>query len=98
MFDKIYRTIIGKALGTRIENYIAAHQDTDIVTEEMAFLVKEIPTLGTTQEVKNFVLAWNQGNDFINTQELIPTEGMTEPKPLISVVGEGLPQKLFQTL
>jgi chorismate mutase len=98
MFDKIYRTIIGKALGTRIENYIAAHQDTDIGTEEMAFLVKEIPTLGTTQEVKNFVLAWNKGNDFINTQELIPTEGMTEPKPLISVVGEGLPQKLFQTL
>jgi len=98
MFDKIYRTIIGKALGTRIENYIAAHKDTDIGTEEMAFLVKEIPTLGTTQEVKNFVLAWNKGNDFINTQELIPTEGMTEPKPLISVVGEGLPQKLFQTL
>ena len=98
MFDKIYRTIIGPALASRIENYIAAHKDTDIGTEEMAFLVKEIPRLGTTQEVKNFVLAWNKGNDFINTQELIPSEGMTAPKPLINVVDEGLPQKLFQTL
>jgi len=55
IFDKIYKTIVGKQLDTRIKNYIGAHSDPDIGASEMAFLIKEIPQLGTTQEVKNFV-------------------------------------------
>tara|TARA_B100000925_G_C21941865_1_gene444975 strand:- start:54 stop:1076 length:1023 start_codon:yes stop_codon:yes gene_type:complete len=98
LFDKIYKTIVGPQLAGRIENYIAAHEDTDIGTEEMAFLVKEIPQLGTTKEVKNFVLQWNKGNDFINTKNLIPPAGMENSAALIDVIADGIPKALFQRL
>ena len=48
IFDKVYKSIIGKQLDTRIQSYIASHKDADIGASEMAFLVKEIPQLRKT--------------------------------------------------
>jgi hypothetical protein len=98
IFDKIYKTIVGKQLDTRIKNYIGAHSDPDIGASEMAFLIKEIPQLGTTQEVKNFVTLWNKGEDFINIDALIPQQGMEESQAIESIITDGIPKALFQSL
>ena len=98
IFDKVYKSIIGKQLDTRIQSYIASHKDADIGASEMAFLVKEIPQLGKTQEVKQFVNKWNQGEDFIDIKALIPDSGMTASAPISSIVADGIPKALFQSL
>ena len=98
IFDKIYKEIVGPQLGARIEKYIGAHKDADIGAEEMSFLIKEIPALGPTQEVKSFVGSWNGGADFIDINKLVPDTGMTAPAPLESVVANGIPKALFQKL
>ena len=98
IFDKVYKSIIGKQLDTRIQSYIAQHKDADIGASEMAFLVKEIPQLGKTDEVKQFVSKWNKGEDFIDIEKLIPDQGMTAPEPIGSVVADGIPKALFQSL
>lgn len=98
IFDKTYKLIVGPALTGRIENYIAAHKDPDIGAEEMAYLIKAIPDLGTTEEVKKFVTDWNAGKDFVNLQELIPASGMDSPAPLQSVVDDEIAKKLFIAL
>ena len=87
IFDKVYKSIVGKQLDTRIQNYIASHKDADIGTSEMAFLVKEIPQLGKTDEVKQFVGKWNKGEDFIDVNSLVPDTGMTAPAEIQSIVG-----------
>ena len=98
IFDKVYKSIIGKQLDTRIQSYIASHKDADIGASEMAFLVKEIPQLGKTQDVKVFVKKWNQGEDFIDVQSLVPDSGMTAPAEIQSIVADGIPKALFQSL
>ena len=98
IFDKIYKEIVGPQLGARIERYIGAHKDADIGAEEMSFLIKEIPALGPTQEIKSFVGKWNGGADFIDINKLVPDTGMTAPAPLESVVANGIPKALFQKL
>jgi len=98
IFDKVYKSIIGKQLDTRIQSYIASHKDADIGASEMAFLVKEIPQLGKTQDVKAFVNKWNQGEDFIDVQSLVPDSGMTAPAEIQSIVADGIPKALFQSL
>ena len=98
IFDKVYKNIIGKQLDTRIQSYIAQHKDADIGASEMAFLVKEIPQLGKTNDVKQFVSKWNKGEDFIDIEKLIPAQGMTAPEPIGSVVADGIPKALFQSL
>ena len=98
IFDKVYKSIIGKQLDTRIQSYISSHKDADIGASEMAFLVKEIPQLGKTQDVKVFVNKWNQGEDFIDVQSLVPDSGMTAPAEIQSIVADGIPKALFQSL
>ena len=98
IFDKVYKSIIGRQLDTRIQSYIASHKDADIGASEMAFLVKEIPQLGKTQDVKVFVKKWNQGEDFIDVQSLVPDSGMTAPAEIQSIVADGIPKALFQSL
>jgi len=98
IFDKVYKSIIGKQLDSRIQNYIAGHKDADIGASEMAFLVKEIPQLGPTAEVKQFVNKWNQGEDFINVEALVPNSGMEAPAEIQSIVADGIPKALFQSL
>ena len=98
IFDKVYKSIVGKQLDTRIQNYIASHKDADIGTSEMAFLVKEIPQLGKTDEVKQFVGKWNKGEDFIDVNSLVPDAGMTAPAEIQSIVADGIPKALFQSL
>ena len=98
IFDKVYKSIIGKQLDTRIQNYIAQHKDADIGASEMAFLVKEIPQLGKTDEVKQFVGKWNKGEDFIDINGLVPDSGMTAPAEIQSIVADGIPKALFQSL
>lgn len=98
LFDKTYKLIVGPQIGTRIENYIKAHEDPDIGAEEIAYLVKTIPDLGTTNEVKDFVEKWNAGEEFININALIPAGGMQGPAPLLDAVQDGIPEKLFVNL
>jgi len=98
IFDKTYKMLVGPAIESRIENYISAHNDPDIGTEEMAFLIKTIPDLGNTEEIKQFVNEWNKGHSLIKTDELIPDSGMTSASPLISVVDEGIAKELFLKL
>jgi len=98
IFDKVYKNIIGKQLDTRIQNYIASHKDADIGTSEMAFLVKEIPQLGKTNDVKNFVDKWNGGEDFIDINELIPEDGMEQANQITNIVADGIPKALFMSL
>jgi hypothetical protein len=98
IFDKVYKTIIGPQLDNRIQRYIAKHKDADIGASEMSFLIKQIPQLGTTPQVKDFVEKWNKGADYINIEALIPKAGMNAKAPLSSVVADGIPKALFQTL
>ena len=98
IFDKVYKTIIGKQLDSRIQRYIAKHKDADIGASEMSFLIKQIPQLGTTPEVKDFVEKWNKGADNINIEALIPKAGMNAKAPISSVVADGIPKALFQSL
>jgi len=98
IFDKIYKTIVGPALDTRIKNYIEQHKDADIGASEMQFLIKTIPQLGNTQEIKEFVTQWNKGANFISTEKLVPAAGMTGSAPIQNVIAEGIPKLLFQTL
>jgi len=98
IFDKVYKTIIGKQLDSRIQRYIAKHKDADIGASEMQFLIKQIPQLGTTPQVKDFVEKWNKGADYINIDALIPKAGMNAPAPLSTVVADGIPKALFQSL
>ena len=98
IFDKTYKLLVGKQIAGRIENYIAAHKDPDIGKEEMAWLVKTIPSLGEISEVKQFVKDWNEGQEFINISKLIPAEGMTSPVALTDIVPDGIPKRLFVLL
>jgi len=98
LFDKTYKLIVGPQIGSRIENYIKAHEDPDIGAEEIAYLVKTIPDLGTTNEVKDFVERWNDGEEFININALIPATGMKGPAPLLDAIADGIPEKLFVNL
>jgi len=98
IFDKTYKLLVGPAISSRIENYIAKHEDPDIGAEEMAFLIKTIPDLGNTEEIKEFVERWNSDNSLVNTEELIPSSGMSSPATLISVVDEGIAKELFRKL
>lgn len=98
IFDKVYKTIVGPALDTRLKNYIASRQDVDFGAQEVAHLVKIIPQLGSTKEVKDFAEKWNAGRNFINIEKLVPVDGMTAPVPITSVVEEGLPKTLFNNL
>ena len=54
VFDTAYKLLVGPQLEKRIETYIAAHKDPDIGAEEMKWLIKTIPQLGTAEEVKTF--------------------------------------------
>lgn len=98
IFDKTYKLIVGPQIGARIENYIGSHKDPDIGAEEMAFLVKTIPDLGTTEEVKSFVEKWNSGEDIIKVDQLVPSSGMESPATLSSIVDDGIGKELFARL
>jgi len=98
IFNQAYKLIVGPALATRIENLIGAHKDPDIKAEEMAYLIKTIPTLGTAEEIKDFVAKWNEGKDFIDIGKLIPAGGMEQEESLEAVVQDGIPKLLFQSL
>ena len=98
VFDTTYKLLVGKQLETRIQNYIASHEDADIGADEMKWLIKTIPTLGTAEEVKTFVDEWNGGKEFIDIAKLIPSTGMTEATPLTDIVPDGIAKKLFVAL
>ena len=98
VFDTAYKLLVGPQLEKRIETYIAAHKDPDIGAEEMKWLIKTIPQLGTAEEVKTFVNDWNKGKEFIDIDKLIPQSGMTSATPLTDIVPDGVPKKLFIAL
>lgn len=98
IFDKVYKLVVGPAIDSRIKNYLQALEDPDIGAEAISFLVKELPRLGTSEEVKDFLEKWNKGVDYINIDELIPSEGMEKTAPLEAVVEQGIARRLFQEL
>lgn len=98
IFDKVYKNIIGPALDNRLKNYIASRKDADFGAQEIAHLVKIIPQLGSTEEVKSFADKWNAGRNFIDIDKLVPSSGMSTPIAIISVIEDGLPKALFNNL
>lgn len=100
IFDQAYSLIVGPQVGTRIETYLSniGKEDPDVNVDVIAYLIKLIPTLGNSTEVKDFIGKWNDGHEFINFKELIPAKGMDSAKPLLSVIEEGIAEKLFMKL
>jgi len=98
IFDKAYKLVVGPAVDSRIKNYLIAHKDPDIGADAISFLVKEIPNLGTFEEIKDFLEKWNSGVDYIKIDKLIPSSGMDDPAPLEAIVEQGIARKLFQEL
>jgi hypothetical protein len=100
IFDKTYKLIVGPMIGTRIENYLTniGKNDPDVSVKVISMLIKLIPELGNTTEVKKFIEDWNKGKEFVNINELIPSSGMDGPKSILTTISEGIPEKLFLKL
>lgn len=100
LFDQIYKLVIGPALNDRIETVLTSigKNDPDVNASIVQMLVKSIPQLGSSGDVKTFVDAWNQGKEFINLENLIPAKGMDAPKLVNSVVEDPLAEKLLNDL
>ena len=100
IFDQAYQLIVGPAVGSRIETYLSniGQKDPDVSVNVIAHLIKLIPTLGNSTEVKEFIDNWNNEKEFINFKKLIPSKGMDSPQSLLTVIDEGLPEKLFMEL
>jgi hypothetical protein len=96
IFNDVYKQLINKPLGGRIENYIKARGDQDAIAA-VKWLLKTIPTLGNSDEVKEFMEKFQDPNfDPINIKSLTTT--MTSPAPLANIVTDNFVKKLFDQL
>jgi hypothetical protein len=95
IFNDVYKQIVNKPLGGRMERYIQNRGDADAI-KAVKWLVTAIPTLGTVEEVKTFMEQFADPQfDPIDTEELCPDQGMTQPKSLESIVKDPFAKKLF---
>jgi len=96
LFGEIYKELINKPLGGRIENFINARGDQDAI-DAIKYLLKTIPTLGSAAEVKEFMQRFQDPNyDPINVKSL--TNTMSSPAPLSEIVTDKFVKKLFDQL
>lgn len=96
LFGQIYKDLINKPLGGRIEKFIKARNDQDAI-DAVKWLLKTIPTLGTAAEVKEFMQKFQDPKyDPINVASL--TKTMQSPAPLSDIVTDDFAKKLFDQL
>lgn len=97
LFTNIYKDLINKPLGGRIENYVRARGDQDAI-DAIKYLLKTIPTVGTAEEVKEFMSKFQDPKfDPINVKPLI-SGSMEKPAPLATIVKDPFAKKLFDQL
>jgi len=95
IFNDVYKQIINKPLGGRMERYIQNRGDADAI-KAVKWLVTAIPTVGNAQEVKAFIGQFADPQfDPINTEALCPNKGMLQPASLESIVTDPFAKKLF---
>ena len=96
LFAEIYKDLINKPLGGRIEKFIAARGDQDAL-DAVSYLLKTIPKLGPASEVKEFMEKFSDPSfDPINIKSL--TTPMSAPAPLADIVKDPFVKKLFDKL
>jgi len=96
LFGEIYKDLINKPLGGRIEKFIQARGDQDAI-DAVTYLLKTIPKLGPASEVKEFMQKFsNPEFDPINIKSL--TTPMSSPAPLVEIVNDPFVKKLFDKL
>ena len=98
IFSDVYKMLVGGPLSTRIENYINNRQDQDAI-KAMKWLVQNIPTVGSAQEVKAFLNNFQTPDyDYVDTKKLAPNNGMEAPADLGILVDDPFAQKLFDKI
>lgn len=103
IFPQVYKTLVGEPLAERIRKYISARGDAD-AQSAIDHLDKLIPTLGNTDEVKEFMAKFtkkpgqDKAYDFIKLDVAFPKAGMKSPASLSNVVDDGFAKKLFDKL
>lgn len=101
IFDEVYKVLMSSPMSEKIESYIKLRKDPDAI-ENIKYLIKTIPTLGTTSEIKDFLELLtpvnNKTHDFIDIEKLCPAKGMFTSANLSSVVSNPFAKKLFDKL
>jgi hypothetical protein len=100
IFNDVYKQIVNKPLGNRLETYIRNRGDADAI-RAVKWLVNAIPTVGNAQEVKEFISKFaDPAFDPIDVEALAPEKAMSSPANLASIVidpfAKGLFDKIFQ--
>ena len=74
LFDQVYKLVVGPQLDARIETVLTqvGKNDPDVNAGIVKMLIKSIPQLGSSGDVKDFVQDWNVGKEFIDIENLIP--------------------------
>lgn len=99
IFPQVYKQIVGEPMGNRIKEYIENRRGDKDAIKAVDWLVKSIPTLGNSKEVKDFMLKFaNPEFDPVNTKALIPSGGMQKPAELLSVITDPFAKKLFEKI
>jgi len=94
IFSNIYKLIVGTPLESRIQSFIKNRNDPDAIAA-MKYLTSVIPTLGSVDQIKGFLKRLNDGEDFINTQALVPQQSMTAPASVVDLVNDPFAEALF---
>jgi hypothetical protein len=98
IFQDVYKKIVGTPLANRIDAYINNRKDQDAIAA-MRWLVNAIPTVGNAAEVKEFLSKFKDPEyDFVNTKALAPSNGMTGPSDIGSLVVDPFAKKLFDKI
>lgn len=98
IFNDVYKQIVNKPLGNRLERYIQNRGDADAI-RAVKWLVNAIPTVGNAQEVKEFIGKFVDPKfDPINVEALAPDRAMTGPANLASIVVDPFAKKLFDKI
>jgi len=99
IFPQVYKQIVGEPMGNRIKEYIENRRGDKDAIRAVDWLVKAIPTIGDSKEVKDFMLKFaNPEFDPVNTKALIPSGGMQKPAELLSVITDPFAKKLFEKI
>lgn len=103
IFDTVYKTLVGEPLSGRIKKYVDARGDAD-AKDALDHLDRLIPTLGSADEVKQFLEKFKEKDssgkpyDFIKLDVAFPKKGMDSASALSNVVENGFAKKLFDSL
>jgi hypothetical protein len=98
IFNDVYKQIVGKPLGNRLDAYINTRGDQDAINA-VRWLITAIPTLGSAQEIKAFIGKFADPKfDPINVKALAPKAGMSGPADIGSLITDPFAKKLFDKI